>query len=98
VEREGGVTYVPSGTVEIIFSYSLGHASNNQVEAYAFLQGIYVSKKQQVHQLNILIDSKNTIKYFIQGSSMKDAHIGSIARRIWLFLNSIPYVSIFQIL
>jgi ribonuclease HI len=41
---------------------------NNKVEAYAIYQGIQLAKQKHISHLNIVGDSKNTIRYFVIGS------------------------------
>jgi ribonuclease HI len=60
-----GVLFGPRGILESSFSWILGQAYNNQAEAYALLQGVQTASVDEVRQLNILGESKNTIRYLI---------------------------------
>jgi hypothetical protein len=68
----GGVLFGPRGNQEVEFYWSLKLSSNNKAEAYAVFQGIQIVKQPQSPQLNIVGDSKNTIRYFVTGSDRKD--------------------------
>jgi ribonuclease HI len=72
------------------FSWNLGIASNNMVEAYVLYQGLLLMEVDQINQITIVGDSKNTIQYFIKGSSPKDIKIKRIIERIRLLLTNIP--------
>jgi hypothetical protein len=78
----GGVLYDPRGTRVLDFSWNLGIASNNVVEAYVVYQGLLLMQEDQINQISIVGDSKNTIRYFVKGSSPKDAKIKRIIERI----------------
>jgi hypothetical protein len=68
--RAGGVIFSLGGNQEIIFSWSLGKATNNQVKAYSLLQGIILARKHEFNYLIILGYLKVTIihvhKHFLQ--------------------------------
>jgi ribonuclease HI len=50
------------------FSWNLGVASNNAVKAYAIYQGLLLMQEEQISQISIVGDSKNTIRYLVTGS------------------------------
>jgi ribonuclease HI len=53
VAGAGGVLYGPGGNLESTFAWSIGHSSNNQVEAYALLQGLILAKAQGITVLTV---------------------------------------------
>jgi ribonuclease HI len=71
----GGVLYDPRGNHELNYYWNIGITSNNKVEAYVVYQGVQLEKQRQIYELNIVGDSKNTIRYFVLGSSSKDTRI-----------------------
>lgn len=94
----GGVLFGPSGIVELRFAGSLGRASNNKQRIMPYFKEFRSPMRNTSSILNILSDSKNKIRSFNQGSSLKDEQLGSIVRQIRYTLKSIPRVSIFHIL
>ena len=52
----------PRGEIVITYYWSIGVASNNQVEAYATYQGIHLDNLHNIHKLTIIGDSLNTIR------------------------------------
>jgi ribonuclease HI len=59
----GGVIFSPGGTIRLTFSWSLGTTTNNQVEAYALLQGLLLAQQQGLDSISILGDSKVVINH-----------------------------------
>jgi ribonuclease HI len=93
----GGVLYGPRGIRELDFYWNLGVTMNNKAEAYAVFQGIQLAKQRQISQLNIVGDSKNTIRYFVTGSTPKDVGLKALIERIWISLSNLS-VQFFHIL
>jgi ribonuclease HI len=62
----GGVLFGPRGTTELVYSWSLGHATNNQ--AKALLQGLALARARNTRKFIILGDLKNTISHLRLGS------------------------------
>jgi len=73
-----GVLYGPQGIMELTYFWSLGVATNNQANPYALLQGLRQAKSNNVQQIIILGDSKNTIKHMRNGSLPKDSRLKAI--------------------
>jgi len=60
-------------------------------------QGVKLALKKHITQLDIMGDSKNTIRYFFIGSKRKEIKLKSLAERIQLSLSNIA-VQYFHIL
>jgi ribonuclease HI len=58
VAGAGGVILSIGGRIQILFSWNIGQATNNWVEAYALLQGLRQERHQGIASLLILGDSK----------------------------------------
>jgi ribonuclease HI len=82
VAGAGGVLFCPGGITELVYSWSLGQATNNQAEAYTLLQGLVLVKACNIGKLFILGDSKNTINHLRWVLLPRDAKLRSIFYRI----------------
>jgi ribonuclease HI len=58
----GGVIYDPKGKQESAYAWGLGIATNNQIEAYALLQGLSIIISLGIRELVVLGDSRIVIK------------------------------------
>jgi hypothetical protein len=65
--RGEGVLFFRRENLEIEFYWNLRLSSNNTAKAYVVFQWIQITKNHQIPQLNIVGDSKNTIRYFVTG-------------------------------
>jgi ribonuclease HI len=63
VARAGGVIFCPGGKKELSYFWNIGHATNNQFEAYALLQGLQLAKARGIHSIIIVGNPKSTINY-----------------------------------
>jgi ribonuclease HI len=79
------------------FYWNLGVTTNNIAEAYVVYQGVQLALQKHITQLNIVGDSKNTIRYFVTGSNPKEIKLKSLVERIQLSLSNIS-VQYFHIL
>jgi ribonuclease HI len=66
-------------------------------ESYAVYQGVKLTLQKQIKQLNIVGDSKNTIRYFVTRSNPKEIKLKILVERIRLSLSNIS-VQYFHIL
>lgn len=96
MEGSGGV-YGPRGNREVQFYCNVGVTSNKKAEVYAVYQGTQIVKQRHISQLNIVCDSKNTIRYFVTGSDPRDLSLKVLINRIRLNLSSL-FVQFFHIL
>ena len=54
----GGVVINPTGTVEIEYSWNIGHDSNNMAEAYGLWQGLKQVQKVGADEVLVIGDSR----------------------------------------
>jgi ribonuclease D len=54
----GGVIIGPRGNVERLYSWNIGHAMNNQVEAYVLYQGLQLVRIHDIDSITLIDDSK----------------------------------------
>jgi ribonuclease HI len=78
------------------YAWSLGQATNNQEEEYALLKGIQLAKRLQLQYLNIVGDSKNTIRSLIKGKPQNYSQ-SNIIKKIHFEISSIHKVSFFHV-
>ena len=89
--------YGPRGIKELDYFWNLRISTNNTAEAYAVYQGVKLSLQKHPMNLNIVGDSKNTIRYFVIGSNLMDIKLKSLIERTRLSLSYI-FVQFFHIL
>jgi ribonuclease HI len=85
----GGVLFDPRGNQLMEYSWNLGATTNNKAEAYTMYMGIQLAKKRKITELNIVGDSKNTIRYFIKASSPKETSLENLVDRIRKYLQGL---------
>lgn len=83
-----GVLYGPRGNQIPDFSQNLGNTSNNMVESYAVYQGILLAWEQQLNHITIVGVSKNIIRYFVLGNTLKDSKLNRIIDQSKLLLTT----------
>jgi ribonuclease HI len=91
------VLYGPRGIKELDYFWNLGISTNNTAKAYAVYQGVQLALQKHPTKLNIVGDSKNTIRYFVIGSNPKEIKLKSLIERTRLSLSYI-FVQFFHIL
>jgi hypothetical protein len=87
----------PIGTIVFSYAWILGLTSNNQVEAYVFLQGVNLSSSIRIQNMIIISDSKITTMHLIEGSSPQDSKLSAIFSRIQDGLRYIPPMDFFHV-
>jgi len=60
------------------YSWNPEVTTNNKAESYAMYIGIQLAKKRKINALDIVGDSKNTIRYFIKASYLKDTSLKNL--------------------
>jgi ribonuclease HI len=87
-----GVLYDPGGNIENTYSWNLGVATNNQVELYALLQGLFIARSKNIKSLLVVGDSKNTIRHLRRSSLIVDVSLKSIVKCIYDILKDFEQV------
>jgi ribonuclease HI len=82
VASVGGVIFSPRGTLRLTFSWSLVTITNNQVEAYALLQGLLLARQQGLECISILGDLKVVINHVKKKTMPLDTKLRTIFTRI----------------
>lgn len=60
-----GVILCPKGKIELSFVWGIGSISSNQVEAYALLQGLMLTKEHHFYSLIVVGDFKLLIHHIV---------------------------------
>jgi ribonuclease HI len=99
-EREGSSFQkeTPRGNQALSFHWSLGIATNNQVEAYALYQGLLLAKILSIHSLSVIGDSKIIINHARKGSHPPNIHLKAILQRISAIIKHFSNISLFHVL
>jgi ribonuclease HI len=63
VTRASEVIFVLGGNVKLVYSWNIGHTTNNQVEAYAIYQGLQFARQHGIDSITLLGDSKMIINH-----------------------------------
>jgi len=80
------------------YHWNLGIARNNQVEAYALYQGLYLTKSKNIHSVSVIGDSKIIIGYARNGSQPSNSHFRVILQRIVTKLKLFPNIQFLHFL
>jgi hypothetical protein len=94
----GGVIFFPRGNIRLSFSWSLGHATNNQAEAYALLQGLLLARQQGLDSIIILGDLKVVINHVRMKTLSTYMKLRAIFLRIQYELEAFHSLAPFHIL
>jgi ribonuclease HI len=96
----GGVILNPRGTSAYTYAWSLGISFNNQVEAYALLQGLNLAKNHHIPSLIVVEDSKVVIKHMVTSFFFNplDSRLVSAIERVRHVKESIVNVNFYHIL
>ena len=94
----GGVVINPRGKVEIEYSWSIGHESNNMAEAYGLWQGL-----KQVHQIGaedvaVIGDSRLLIQAIRGGRRGKSERMERLLQRIRYMAKRFRKIEFFHVL
>jgi ribonuclease HI len=73
-----GVILDPRGKLEAGFTWGLGESMNNQVEAYALIQGLFFEIELDLKNLIVIDNSSMIIKLMLYQSPSFDNKIASI--------------------
>jgi hypothetical protein len=80
--RRGWDYPFPGDNIKTIFSWSLGHATNNQAETYALFQGLLLARQSGLDSITILCDSKTILNRVRKNSLPADMKLKNIFQRI----------------
>lgn len=78
----GGVIINRGGTTVYFFAWSPGISTNNQAEAYTFLQGLKLAINVRIQSVILVGDSKNVIRHVVLDSKTLDSWLASVFERI----------------
>jgi hypothetical protein len=90
------VLYDPIGNQELDCYWNICITYNNKVEAYALYQGVQLAKQRKISHLDIVGAPKNTIRYFVLVSSMKDIGLKKLVEHIRISLLNLK-VQLFRV-
>ena len=77
-----GIPNDPRGNQVLKYSWRLGKESNNEAEAYSFLQRIKIASSMSTRSLLFFGDSSIIIQHLVNNSLPKESSIAQIVKRI----------------